>query len=100
MLLIGFFPIDKKGTACRLQALHVELPKEGKFRWTFEQGHLHFGHGVPGRLGCQNTPSERFPVTYRVIVILAPGDVPTQHRGDMHEDPIQALGNGKGYHRV
>ena len=55
----GFLPITKKGAACRLQALRVERPKDGEFRWSFEQEHLHFGHAVPGQLGCQDRSSER-----------------------------------------
>ena len=39
----GFLPITKKGAACRLQALRVERPKDGEFRWSFEQDHLHQG---------------------------------------------------------
>ena len=39
----GFLPITKKGAACRLQALRVERPKDGEFRWSFEQEHLHQG---------------------------------------------------------
>ena len=37
----GFLPITKKGAACRLEALWVGRPKDGEFRWSLEQDHLH-----------------------------------------------------------
>ena len=53
------FPTTMKGAACRLQALRVERPKDGEFRWSLEQEHPHFGQAVPGQLGCQDSSSER-----------------------------------------
>ena len=41
ILITGFLPITKKGAACRLEALWVGRPKDGEFRWSLEQDHLH-----------------------------------------------------------